>query len=173
MAKKVVRHRRHPAHDKSRSKKVEPALELTVQEFHHHPKDQYWYIGVGLLLAAVAFGLAWSHNYLLAVVAVALGLAVFRLANIHPESRAVRISDRGIYWGSKFLGFHQFKGFWLAETGETIAFYLERPNFAPLVSFVVPDSQAGTIFEALVEHLPHHHHKGEPLADQASRLFRF
>lgn len=169
MHKKVV-HRQAKVRQKT---SVSVGVEVTAKEFHHHEKNQYWYFGMGLLLAAVAVGLAWSQNYLLALVVIALGLAVFRLANVHPNSKAIRLSDRGLYWGDQFFGFHQFKGFWLAETGSQIAFYLERPNFNPLISFVVPESKALLLADTLAEHLPHHHHKGEPLSDQLGRLAKF
>jgi len=169
MKKKAVD--RHPRRRVAAPKSAE--LEITVREFHHHPKDQFWYVGVGLLLTAVAVGLAWTGNYLLTVVVVALGLAVFRLANVHPQTKSIRLTASGLYWGDQFFGFHQFKGFWLSETDLNIAFYLERPNLAPLISFIVPTPKADELILMLSHQLPHHYHKGEPLSDRLSRLARF
>lgn len=170
MPKKAAHHRHPKTHHR---KAASLSAELTAKEFNHHDKNQYWYFGMGLLLSAVAVGLAWSGSYLLALVVIALGLAVFRLANVRPSSKAIRLNDRGLYWGDQFFGFHQFKGFWLAETGEQVVFYLERPNFSPYISFVVAESRALELAEIFAEHLPHHHHKGEPLSDQLGRLARF
>jgi len=141
-------------------------------EFFHHTKNELWYLGIALLLAAGFIGALSVGNYLFALVVVAAGLAIFRLTNLRPNKRRVEVKKNGIYWGDEFYGYHQIKAFYLAEhQGQTVV-YFERLNLSPVLHFTVPDNQAEQVLDTLADYLPFHHHKDEPVGDKLGKWLK-
>ena len=171
MVKKAVK--RHPK--KRPNHKAEPKtfeIAFDSPEFPHHTKNELWYIGIGLLLLAGFILALRSGNYLLSLVDVAAGLAVLRIARETPAPREIEIGPRGVRWGDKLIGYHQLKSFWVTENDRQLTVYLEQPNFAPVIHFVVPDDKVELTLTALSFELPFHYHKTEPFSDQVNRLLR-
>lgn len=147
-------------------------LEFGSKEFVHHDKNQFWYVGISLLLlVAIYLALKYS-DYLLALVVVAVGIALFRLSGLKPAHKSVKITDKGIYWGHDFFGFHQLRSFWVTDSGNQTMIYLERLNLLPTISFDIPDQHLEKIIDYLSEQLPHHYHKTEPVTDRFARFFK-
>ncbi|HSX41759.1 MAG TPA: hypothetical protein VLE93_00215 [Candidatus Saccharimonadales bacterium] len=151
-------------------KHAKVSLEFTAKDWHHHPKNQFWYLGMGLMLAgflvlALVFG-----QYLLAVVIVAVGVAIIRIGNLTPGARTIKLTTKGVTWGDRFFGYHQLRAFWVAEQADKTTLYLERLNLSPAISFVIPNHSAPQALAFLGSQLPYHSHKGEPLGDRLSRL---
>jgi hypothetical protein len=155
-------------------KVIEKELKISFEslEFPHHAKNELWYIGIGLLLLVGLFASISTKNYLFALVVVAAGIAIFRLAHIRPGSRKVEITPQGISWGDGFWGYHQLKNFWISQASGAVTVYLERPNLKPVIHFTVPDNQVETVLLALSLELPFHAHKDEPIPDKFARLLR-
>lgn len=169
--KKKRRHstkRHRPAPSESTS-----ILNFAARDSHDHPKNQLWYIGIGVLLLAALAGLYQAREYLLMLVVVALGAAVFRLAGVSSREQTVSITDRGITFGDTFYPYFQLRAFWLAEHDGTVGVYFERLNFSPTLHFIVPENRAEELVEYLADRLPWHHHRNEPLGDKLGRLLRF
>lgn len=152
---------------KQRSSK---AVELTVQDFYHRPKNNFWFVGIGVLAVAAGYLAVSAHDYLMLAVVVAVVIALFRVAGLRPASRAVRINSHGLSWGNQFFAYHQLKAFWLSGGDDAVTIHLERPNAALSLSFLVPLDQAEPITKALIDHLPYHHHRGEPVGERFARL---
>ncbi len=150
----------------------EREINFLSKDFPHHPKNELWYIGISLLLLVGLLASISLKNYLFAVVVVAAGSAIFRLAHLQPGSRKVKITPRGIGWGEAFWGYHQLKNFWVAEANDEITVYLEQPNLKPVLHFAVPDHQVESVLVALSLELPFHAHKDEPIPDRFARLLR-
>jgi len=165
-------------HKKSRSlthkaRKTHPGLSFAAKDAHHHPKNHFWYIGIGLLgLAGIAL-LYQAGEYLLMVGVVALLLAMFRLAHVEPSQRQVRLTDRGLYWGDEFLPYFHLRAFWVAETEGLINVYIERLNTSPTLHFLIPSNRLEELVSFLSDHLPWHSHRNEPVSDRLGRLLRF
>jgi hypothetical protein len=149
------------------------SLIFVAQDSHQHHKNQLWYLGIGLLLLAALAGLFQAGEYLLMAVVVALAAAVFRLAGVRGGEWQVRLTERGITYGDDFFAYFQMKAFWVAEHNETVSIYIERLNLAPMLRFIVPENRAEQAVEFLMDHLPWHHHRNEPLGDRLGRLLRF
>lgn len=150
--------------------KSESSLEFHAKDFYHQPKNSFWYLGVAILLAALLVLALSSREYLLSAVIVAAGVAIFRLGNLQPGARQIKLTKRGLYWGDRFFGYHQLRSFWFAKRAGQVTLYLERLNLAPVLSFVIPENQLEKAALFLSHQLPHHHHKGEPFGDRFSRL---
>lgn len=150
-----------------------PSLEFQTKDFHHHPKNSFWYLGMAILLVAGLYVAIWLKDYLSAAVVIAAGIAIFRLANLQPSALKVRLTSKGVYWGKRFYGYHQLRAFWVAAPHQRATLYLERLNLAPAISVVIPASSLDKTLQFLGAHLPYHDHRGEPLADRFSRLLRF
>lgn len=150
----------------------EPTISFESKEFPHHAKNELWYLGIGLLLLIGLYLALRDHNYLLAAVVIAAGLAIFRIARLQPSSRKIEITPRGLYWGDSFYPYHQLKAFWISENAGQLTVYLERPNFTPVIHFTVPDNRVDDVLTALSLELPFHQHKNEPLGDRLNRLLR-
>jgi len=147
-------------------------LSFTVREFAHYPKSQLWYVGIGVMIAAFLLAALFYRDYLMVALVVAVAIALFRLSNLAPNSRQIRLTERGIYWGEQFLAYHQLKSFWIADQGGQTTVYLERPNFASTIHFFVPEDKLGPVSRQLEAGLPYHDHRGEPLSDRLARLLR-
>ena len=173
-AKKSTKSRLKLKPKKVVEKVVEKELKISFesQEFTHHPKNELWYIGIGLLLLVGLFASISVKNYLFAVVVVAAGIAIFRLTHIRPGSRIVEITPRGVAWGDEFWAYHQLKDFWISEVEGVVTVYLERPNFAPVIHFETPDNKVEDVLTVLSMELPFHAHKDEPIPDHLARLLR-
>lgn len=150
--------------------------ELTIgfasPEFSHHSKNELWYLGITLLLMVGLIVSLTAKNYLLASVVVAAGLAIFQVAHLRPGSTKVEINPRGVRWGDRFFGYHQLKNFWISQSDGVITVYLERPNFAPIIHFAVPDEKVEAVLSVLSLELPFHEHKDEPIPDRFARFLR-
>jgi len=170
MTKKTLHHRAHSKVAKKDQPKT--AIKLEAKEFHHYEKNSFWYLGIGLLLVAIFIPSLRQGDYLFSLVIIALGIAIFRLSLLKPGHKKVEISSRGLYWGDQFYAYHQLKAFWLAETNGQANLYLERLNFAPTIHLIVPESKAEEIVGFLLDYLPFHNHRQEPLSDRLSRLLR-
>lgn len=153
---------------------VEKELRITFesQEFPHHAKNELWYIGIGLLLLVGLFASISIKNYLFALVVVAAGIAIFRLAHLRPGERKIEITPRGVGWGDGFWAYHQIKNFWISEISGEVTVYLERPNLKPVLHFAVPDHQVESVLTVLSLELPFHAHKDEPIPDRFARFLR-
>ncbi len=152
---------------------VTTGLTFQADDAHDHPKNQLWYIGIGLLLFAALAGLYQAGEYLLMAVVIALAAAIFRLAGVNAKERQVRLTERGLSYGDNFFAYFQLRAFWVAEHADNVSIYIERLNFGPTLHFVVPQNRAEQAVEYLVDHLPWHHHRNEPLGDRLGRLLRF
>lgn len=157
---------------KARSTHSSPVLEVTARDFHHYDKNHFWYLGIGVLLLAVLVGAIQARNYTLAVLAPVIGLAVFRLAGLHPKSQTARFSQRGIEWGGQIIPYHQFRSFWLAQTTAGITLYLERLNYQPVMNLLLSETDAAQAADLLFDHLPWHAHKTESVPDRLARWLR-
>ncbi|HUD21131.1 MAG TPA: hypothetical protein VMQ44_03640 [Candidatus Saccharimonadales bacterium] len=147
-------------------------LEFSAKEFPHHEKNHLWYFGIGLIVVAAIVITLKYHNYLLAAVAVAAGLAAFSLARVTPSTHSIKLTPKGVYFGKDFFPYHKLRAFWLALAGEHTTVYLERLNFSSMISFVIPESRADEVLEYLLNFLPWHEHKGEPIPDRLSRFLK-
>ncbi|MCR4277904.1 MAG: hypothetical protein NUV80_02955 [Candidatus Berkelbacteria bacterium] len=159
-------------HQPEKLAKKESRISFETPEFPHHTKNELWYIGIGILLLVGLFASISTKNYLFALVVVAAGIAIFRLAHLKPGSRKVEITPRGVMWGDQFWGYHQLKNFWVSEASGDLTVYLERPNLKPMLHFTVPDHQVESVLLALSLELPFHSHKNEPIPDRFARLLR-
>lgn len=147
-------------------------LEFSAKEFPHYPKNQLWYLGVGLLLFSVLTLALREGNYSLALVMVALGLAIFRLADLHPQTKAVRLTVRGVYWGDRFFPYHRLRSFWITEVAGLANLYIDQLNLSPTIHLIIPGNQTEQAGLILGSFLPWHDHKVEPLADRLNRWLR-
>lgn len=157
---------------RAKAAKKTAIIEITAKEFRQHTKNQFWYIGVSLMLLAFIYLTIVSQDYLMTAVVVAVGIAIFRLHNLRPGTKRVRLATSGVHWGDRFFAYHQLRAFWLATTGGQITIYLERLNLAAPISFVVPTYQAEPVIDYLTHHLPWHSHRYEPLSERLSRLLK-
>lgn len=163
---------KHHATTKTRPATKKSDLVFEGPEFVHYAKDHLWYIGIGLLLVGFLFLTLRYRDYISTLVVLAVAVAVFRLANLKPKSRTVRVGERGVAWGDQVLPYHQLKAFWLSESDGHTVVYLERLNFAPTIQFTLPEGKIRTALEMLSTELPYHEHRGEPLSDRLGRLLR-
>lgn len=159
--------RHHPA-----AKTTGQALEFSSKEFISHEKNQFWYIGIGLLILVSIYLALKYHDYLLSAVALAVGVAVFRVARLEPNHRAIKINEKGVYWGTDFIAYHQLRCFWASEAGEHTMIYLDRLNLSTTISFDIPDSRLDETVAYLSNHLPWHDHRTEPVSDRLSRFLK-
>jgi len=149
------------------------SLTFNVHDSHHHSKNNLWYLGIAILALAAMAGLYQAGEYLLMAVVVALAAAMFRLAGVGARQHEIRLNERGLTFGDDFYPYFQLRAFWLAEHAGVVSIYVERLNFSPTLHFVVPENRAEAVVEYLVDHLPWHHHRNEPLGDRLGRLLRF
>ncbi|OGD61360.1 hypothetical protein A3A71_00595 [Candidatus Berkelbacteria bacterium RIFCSPLOWO2_01_FULL_50_28] len=163
---------KHHEEKKAASSTKRTDLVFEGPEFVHYAKDHLWYIGIVLLAAGFFFLALKYQDYLTALVVLAATVAIFRLANLKPKSRTVRVGERGVTWGDQVLPYHQLKAFWLSENDGHAVVYLERLNFAPTIQFTLPEGKGRTVLEVLSAELPYHEHRGEPLSDRLGRLLR-
>lgn len=159
-------------HESKKAADKGSSIEISSHDFPAHSRNQFWYIGIGLLVVAVVYLSVFSKDYLSAAVALAAGIAIFRVARFKPTSRKVVIADNGLYWGDTFFGYHQLRAFWLDLVDDNAVVYVQRLNFNSPMSFTVTDSQAHEITNKLLKYLPLHDHKGEPFVDKFSRFFK-
>jgi len=164
-------HTHHVHHHPDKKKEQAPeTITFSVKEFHHSAKNDLWYIGIGLLLVALLF-VGWQNkNYLFMAVVVAMGIALFKVINLKPETKEIRITKKGLYWGDHFYAYHQIRCFWLAKTGEHISIYFERLNYLPTIHILIPENKVEDAIDILVDHLPLHDHKNEPLHEKFARM---
>lgn len=172
MKKKAVKRSAPKKPNKDAEALAALTVEFVTPEFVHHAKNELWYIGIGLLLLVGIILALGAANYLLAVVVIAAGLAIFRMARERPEPRKVTINPFGVRWGNEMFGYHQFKAFWASETSGQLAVYLERPNFGSVIHITVPVAAADQVLTFLSLELPFHWHRDEPISDRLSRLLK-
>lgn len=150
-----------------------PTLEITARDFPHHQKNDFWYIGLGILVIGGVLTTIRIGEYLLAGVIAAGGIAMLRLANIHPKVKKVSLTVAGVYWGDMFLPYHKLKAFWLGHNNHHTLLYLEQVNNKAMINFVLTEDQAEQATRWLSNFLPIHFHKGETSVDRINRFLRY
>ena len=155
-----------PMVKKSSSKHVT----IESAELPNRPKNSLWYLGVGVLLLGFLIVTFYSRDYLLMAVVIAAGVAVFRLANLHPGVKKVTFSDDSVDWGGKVLPYHHFKSFWVGFQNGRYSLYLDQTNLRPVLSLLIEEKDLEPLAEILGAHLPFHAHKNVPLPDRFSHL---
>jgi hypothetical protein len=160
--------KKHHAHNRDKAE----GIKLAAKEFAHHDKNHFWYIGIGLMVLAGLYISLINKDYLLMAVVLAVGIALFRLANLKPDTKKVELGEKGVYWGDRFFPYHKLRSFWVAQSGDHINIYLDQLNFAPTISLTVPDKDAERAAYFLANFLPYHHHKREPFSDRVNRLLK-
>lgn len=157
---------RHPAPQE------EVDLTFSAKDFPHHPKNHFWFVGMGILALAALIFLYQTGEYQLMLVVAALMLVIFRLARLESPHRQVRLTPRGVYWGDEFYPYFKLRAFWIATANGTNSVYIERLNFSPTLHLIVPESRLEELVLFLADYLPIHPHRNEPLADKFNRLLR-
>lgn len=152
------------------TKKSTGQLTIESAELPNRPKNSLWYLGVGVMLLGFLIVTFYVRDYLLMAVVVAAGIALFRLANLHSETKRVSFAADGIAWGGKKLPYHNFKAFWLGFHDGHYSLYLDQINLRPTLSLLVEEKDLEPLGEILGAHLPFHPHKNVPLPDRFSRL---
>ncbi len=147
-------------------------VEVDAHDFIKHHRNQFWYVGIGILVAAFIYLSFYTKNYLGVAVAIAAGLAIFRVAHFEPQTRKVKISERGVFWGDQFFGYHKIRAFWVTSVEDRFTVYLERLNFSMPITFIIPATKAEAVVDYLSKHLPWHDHKSEPLSDKFGRFLK-
>ena len=150
----------------------EPKIEVTSHDFIKHDRNQFWYIGIGLLILGSIYLAVYLKDYLSAVVALVVGITVFRLAQVEPTAKKFSITEQGIYWGNEFLAYHQLRAFWLNNVDGKTFIYIERASLHGLITLTTSQQDAEKIVKQLSEYLPLHDHRGEPLPDKIARFFK-
>jgi len=148
------------------------SIELTAQDFYQHHRNHFWYVGVGLLILVAAYVTIVIHDYLLLAAVLACGMAVFRLANLKPQTRSIKLTNNGVYWGERFFGYHQLRAFWVAQVQGRVTVYLERLNLNAPISFVASREEAEKVVTHLAQHLPWHDHRSEPISEKLGRFLQ-
>ncbi len=152
--------------------KTAPAIEITARDHHQHHRNNFWYVGVGLLIIVGLYLGFVVRDYLLMAVALAVGIAIYRVAHLPNTTRKIRVTEHGVDWGGQFIGYHQLRAFWLAEVDGRVVIYLERLNLQATISFVCGPSEVETVADFLSRHLPWHHHKNEPFGERFGRWLK-
>lgn len=163
-------------HNESRHKK-EPLNKVAnhgfvAPEFVYHNKNHLWYLGVAALMLAFLVVAIQAKDYMVAAVILAAGVAIYRVSGIKPSNKKVEVSSKGIYWGDKFISYHQVKYFWASDVRGESHIYLDQVNLRPTINFIVPSAKIERVLNTLVKHIPYHHQRNEPLSDRLGRLLR-
>ena len=145
---------------------------LNAHDFVKHERGHFWYIGIGLLITAALVATIYMRDYWSFAVVLAVAIAVFRLAHANPTTHEIKITKTGVYWGCHFFAYHQLRSFWFNTVDGKTTFHLDRMNFNPAISFIVPDGSVDKIFNYLLNALPWHHTRSETLGDSVGRWFR-
>jgi hypothetical protein len=145
---------------------------LNTHDFVKHERDIYWYVGVGMLLLLTFCVMIYIKEYLLALVVIGVALAGWRLIHAEPTKHEVKITKTGVYWGNQFFAYHQLHCFWFNSVEGNTTFHVERLNFNPEISFIVPDASSEAVFDHLLTALPWRHDTSEGVSDKLGRWFK-
>ncbi|MBI4948357.1 hypothetical protein HY844_02285 [Candidatus Berkelbacteria bacterium] len=153
-------------HNSNKNKKIE----VVARDFHNNDKNQFWYVGVGLIILTISGASVYLGDYILALTIIACGIAIFKASTLKPKSRKVALNNSGITIDDHFFAYHHIKSFWISAHNDSITVYLERAFPKTALSIVLPKNSAKEVMEVLAVHLPYHSHRGEPLSDKFSRI---
>lgn len=145
-------------------------LELVARDFHNNDKNQFWYVGVGLIILLIAGASAYLGDYILGATILACGVAIFKASTLKPKSRKVTVTDAGVSVDEHFHAYHHLKSFWIWAHKGSVTIYIERAFPKTALSMVLSKDGAKGVMEKLATHLPYHSQRSEPLGDKFSRL---
>jgi len=149
-------------------------LSWQAPEFVYHKKSVNWHIVVWGSIALTIIILAFLQNWLGVVLFIAIGVAVFRYAEVRPKDIEISITNVGIKVGNAFHPFNKLRAFWMVYEPpvKTLNIELEK-KLSPIISVQLEDTDPFLVKNILKEHLPEETEVSEDLFDKFAKFLKF
>ena len=149
-------------------------LSWTAPEFVYYEKTDAWFIGFGILSAALFVVSVLMKNYLFALLILIASFLIYIYAKKHPRQITIKITEEHIHIGKSFLLAHkEIVSFWIFEEPEIKILSLETKKVLyPKISVILSDINSDEIRETMARFIKEKKHE-EHLIDVFSRKLRF
>ena len=154
------------------SVKIEP-IKWVAKEFDRHNRSMGWYLGIGAVLLAVLAYTIYFKSWLLCVLVVMVGVALYFSGKMEPKDIECTIDEKGIKIGDKQFEYAQLKTFWFSKTEDSLKLNLITIfRFMPVISVSITNDLRPKINEALIQVMPESENKKEDWIDRISRILK-
>jgi hypothetical protein len=146
-----------------------------ISEYQKFDRGRRWYLGVGLLAAALIAYAIISANYLFALIIVLFGIILFLQEMNEPAELDFAITNTGVVIGTKFYTYSELDKYWIIyNPPEVKMIYFEPKNvFKHRLSADLGEIDPVEVREYLNQFLYEDLDKeDEPLSDRLGRLLK-
>ncbi|MBI2639621.1 MAG: hypothetical protein HYW90_01875 [Candidatus Sungbacteria bacterium] len=145
-----------------------------AQEYDHMPKGRWWFVVLGVLVAAIAVAAILLENYFFAAFIVIAGILISWFGVSGPQKIRFVITAQGIELGGRFHSFGEIRSFWIFYDPPLFKeLSLEsKKMFMPRIRVPLGEVDPARVREILIRFLAEKKHE-EPIVPLISRALKF
>jgi hypothetical protein len=148
-------------------------LEWTAPEFIEYSRSTVWYILFGIGLSVVFIYSIFKHDWIMAVLTVLFGVALFLYTRKKAKDVTYRITSLGVYCNEHLYPFDNLQTFWLNLNDEQrILNLIFREKLLPAIQILFYGIEPETIKKTLTKYIPELENHEESMADKLSRILK-
>jgi hypothetical protein len=147
-------------------------LNWEAPSFQKNERTMKWYLGAGLLIAALIGYSAWQRDWFIIIITIIVSAVSFwYLHTIHPTNIKYRITPIGIYLDERFYPFSEMHSFWMVYNESVKNIYIAfRKKYLPTLTINVENVDPIILKGYLLKKLPEQEGRSESLVDKLTRL---
>lgn len=166
---------RHPVEEAARTMHERNTfLEWDAHEYHHYPKSQRWFAGMGVVTAVFALFGFLTGNIFFALFVLVAAFVIYLFAIREPRIVSNALTAQGVRAGNRLFDYEDLESFWIFyEIGGIKELSIEtKRGLISHVRMPLGEAEPVAVREILIQFVPEKRHE-ESLANILSRLVGF
>lgn len=153
--------------------KNSPWLAWEAPEFEYYEKNWRWYVGLIMIVLALATWFYLTRNYSAIAVVTLAAILIYQHASRSPQNIKYTLDLEGFKIKDKLYSWDQLKSFWIVINQGSSHLYLETTNRPFTIKAVHLDNvDLDELRARLIRHLPEQSTYGERLTESFIRWFK-
>lgn len=160
--------------DNKNKNKSADAVEWMAPEFEFREKDESWFFGLGLIMAAVIIYFALVKNFLAVILFLLASFVLMKHANRRPRDLKFRVGPKGVEIGEEIYPLETLESFWIFYNPPKIKELSVKSKKTLMPYLKVPLGSVHPVLlrEILLQYLPEVEQEGS-FFDDISRTMGF
>lgn len=150
-------------------------MEWEPVEFREAPRNDNWYLWLGIAAAVLITIAILTKTYIVAVTFFLLAVVLVMFAQKPVKRMRVRITDTGLEVRNRFYPYHTLKNFWVLYNPPhvTTLNFSQREKISLYINIEIEDQDPVKLRDILLEYLPEDENKEEDFVDAVARRLHF
>lgn len=145
-----------------------------AQEFKHHPKSFWWYLGLACLACALAVFQIYKQDFYGAAITGILAVLSAAFSRREPDIIETHITTTGIRVSDLHIPYKHIKHFWVVDDGIHKTLNIETTTYLNRhLILQLEDQDPGEIRDFLIQVIPEHDVPGPTFSQWISHKLKF